>query len=112
MQQLHEPGTDALALDIGGEVGALVVYTDEDLVGCEIEVSPLDDLRCRVHTVVHRRRANGMDTYAGVFVALAAGKYRLWGQGIQPDTELRIMGGEVAEIGSLPADRSVQQRRQ
>lgn len=100
----NQRSTDALILDIGGDVGALVVYTGEDLIGSEIEVSRRDDPGRRVHTVVHRRQFNGVEICAGVFPALSAGGYLAWGLGGRPDIELTITGGEVVELHWDPTD--------
>jgi hypothetical protein len=43
-------------LDIGDDVGALVLYAPEALLGHEVELAPEVDPARRVHTVVRERR--------------------------------------------------------
>ena len=54
-------------LDIGRDIGALVVYTRPELLGREIEVSPKDNAARRTHTEVLQRNTNGRVIYAAVF---------------------------------------------
>jgi hypothetical protein len=44
--------TESAVLDIGGDIGALVLYTPEEFRGKEIEVSPTGDDGRRTHTAV------------------------------------------------------------
>ena len=57
-------------LDIGGDIGALVLYTTEELEGLEIEVSLTTDLDHRTHTQIHKRTVNGRTFWAGVYAQL------------------------------------------
>ncbi len=127
-------------LDIGGDIGALILYTDAALNGREIEVSPIDDpddrpghddgqgheqdrghehghehgpahgheLRHehdqghghghRTHTAIHERRSGGQVTYAGIYVELRAGTYRIWTDDPSLPDRVTIIGGQVAEV--------------
>jgi len=86
-------GLDGLLLDIGGDVGALIVTTDPTLEDREIEVST--SARPRVHAVVHEHRSS---IFAAVFVELPAGVYSV----LRPDggtwAEVTIAGGDVQEL--------------
>ena len=85
-------------LDVGGDVGALILYTREELLGAEIEVSPVDEPNQRTHTQVLRRSTATSSVCAGLYMALQAGTYRIWGgEASQPD-EITIEGGRVAEV--------------
>jgi hypothetical protein len=88
-------------LDVGGDIGALVLYTDARLAEAEIEISPEDDVGARVHTAIHERPttdARGRPVYAGIYPDLRAGRYRIWA----PEPGLRdrvtVRGGEIAEV--------------
>jgi hypothetical protein len=83
-------------LDIGDDIGALIVYTGEALVGREIEVSPKENAARRTHTEVLERRVNGRTAFAGVFPALPAGEYSLW-RDVLTDEDITIAGGSIAE---------------
>jgi hypothetical protein len=90
--------TGSVVLDIGDGVGALVVYTDASWWGREIEVSRAGCDTQRVHTDVLERRVNGEPVFAAVFASLAEGDYTLWRDEVEPDRQLTIRGGQVAEI--------------
>ncbi len=84
-------------LDIGDDVGALVLYTGEELRGREIEVSPKGRDAWRVHTAIRERRANGRTIFAGVYLALPADDYTIWKDATTPAGEVTVVGGAVAE---------------
>jgi hypothetical protein len=87
-----------VVLDIGGEFGALVLYTPPDLRGREVEIAPVGQDSKRVHTAVLERIVAGRTVFAAVFPRLAAGRFRLWYDNpTQPDT-VEIQAGEVAEL--------------
>ncbi len=90
--------TEQVVLDIGGEIGALILYAKEELCGSEIEVSPTGDDTRRTHTAIWERRLGGRRMFAGVYAALPAGNYNVWGSGAQPISKVTIIGGQVAEI--------------
>jgi hypothetical protein len=121
-------------LDIGGDIGALILYTDAAYNGREIEVSPIDELDQgqgdaprhehgpasaherghrhegdpghphdnqrghRTHTAIHERRSGGQVTYAGIYVELKAGTYRIWTDDPSLPDRVTIIGGQVAEV--------------
>ena len=85
-------------LDIGGDVGALVLYTDERYLDREVEISPLGDESRPVHTAIHERRVGEQVLFAGVYPELPAGMYRIWTDDPLLQDRVRIVGGEVAEV--------------
>ena len=74
----HEAGQGPTVLDIGDDVGALVLYTSLELVGAEIEISPDGEPDRRRHVAVHPRQYPGGTAYAAVYYGLEAGSYQLW----------------------------------
>ena len=86
-----------VVLDIGDDVGALVLYTPPEFRGREIEVSRVGDDAERVHTEVLERVVNGSILLAAVYPELRAGAYRIWVD--QPGLRDRftITGGTVTE---------------
>ena len=95
-QYIERVHTEDAVLDIGQNIGALVVYTKKELLGKEIEVSIKGDDTKRIHTAIHERKAhNGHSIFAGIFLALPAGDYIMW---VHPSCEVTIRGGNVAEI--------------
>jgi hypothetical protein len=89
--------TSAL-LDIGGDVGALVIYAGDDMVGEEIEICPSGDLVSRTHNVVRARRTPTGVVYAAVFPALFMGEYTLLSAELAPLRNFVVNGGFVSEI--------------
>jgi hypothetical protein len=103
-------------LDIGGDVGALILYTDAEYDEREIEVSLIDGSEHahvpglagahehghehgqRVHTAIHERRSGGQVTYAGIYPELKAGAYRIWTDDPRLPNRVTIVGGEVSEV--------------
>lgn len=90
--------SEPVVLEIGGEVGALVLYTGPELRGKEIEVSPVQEPQRRTHTAVLERHFNGKQLFAAVFAALPAGIYTLWNLEGQAVGTVAIKGGCVNEV--------------
>src|SRR5271166_2992537 len=87
--------TESVVLDIGQDVGALIIYTKAELRGREIEVSPRGSGAKRVHVEVLERRINGRPVFAAVFPGLRAGGYEIWGNSPSPSGTASIVGGEI-----------------
>jgi hypothetical protein len=89
--------TESVVLDIGEDVGALVLYTRPQLHGREIEVSPLGDCQnaARVHSAVLERSFNGRTMFVAVYPELRAGDYQVCGEGAPMVT---ISAGAVTEL--------------
>ncbi|HZS31950.1 MAG TPA: hypothetical protein VFC42_01065 [Methylomirabilota bacterium] len=88
-------------LDIGRDVGALVVHADAALLGSVIEIRPVDGggRTPRVHAEVRRR---GESALAAVICAVE-GEYELWIDGSGPERRIRIRGGAVTSERVGPA---------
>jgi hypothetical protein len=92
VEQVHHD----IVLDIGNDVGSLIVYTRENLRGLQIDVSLKGDPTAkRVHTDVLERRIAGRPVFAAVFASLPEGDYITWSD---PTYELTIVGGHIAEL--------------
>ena len=94
----HTVKGENVVLDIGGDVGALVIYTDPQLSGQEIEIRRTGDDGPKAHTEVHPRRLGDAGVHAAVFAALIAGEYDLWPPGVAGPVSVRIDGGRVTEL--------------
>jgi hypothetical protein len=92
------PGPDSesyAVLDIGGDIGALVLYGPAELRGVEIEISRAG--AARTHSLVRERRiAGGAPAYAAVYPGLAAGDYTIWRDADTPAGTVVVNGGQVA----------------
>ncbi|MBV9172962.1 MAG: phospholipase [Chloroflexi bacterium] len=87
-----------VVLDIGGDMGGLIVHTDADLRGEEIEVSPSTDPTRLTHTDVQERVFQGRTVYTAVFTPLPAGEYQVARPLERTGERIRIEGGRVTEI--------------
>lgn len=95
-EKVRDAGLDSLVLDIGGDVGALIVYATVDCVGLEIDLTPSGTSRShRVHTDIRLRQTTHGGVAAGVFPDVAAGTYTVWGLDSDPLGTAAITGGTV-----------------
>jgi hypothetical protein len=75
--------TGSVVLDVGGNVGAAIVYAPAGLEGVEVEIRAEHEPWTGTHKEVRPRHVAGGVLYAAVFDALPEGRY-----------DLRIMGGD------------------
>src|SRR6266487_1823619 len=87
--------TENAVLDIGEDIGALVIYTGQEMLGNEIEVCPKGNHTQMIHTAVLERKINGRTLFAALFLELPEGDYITL---TTPSSELKIIGGQVAEL--------------
>jgi len=88
------PGT--VVLDVGGEVGALVLFTPPGLNGREIEISRDGESGARrTHSQVRARHLAAVTEYAAVYPGLRAGRYTIWDDQDRPAATVVITGGQV-----------------
>ncbi len=85
-----------IVLDIGGDIGALILYTKASLRGYQIDVSLRGDTPTkRIHTDVLERRIGGCPVFAAVFAALPEGEYVTWSDPVEAFT---VVGGVITEV--------------
>jgi hypothetical protein len=90
-------GPGQVLLDIGGDVGALIITAPAELAGAEIEVSPARPAQARrTHALIRERRLGRADCYAAVYPALPSGEYTVWRDAHRPAGTVVISGGSVA----------------
>jgi hypothetical protein len=92
------PHPEYVVLDIGGGLGALIVYADAAMHGSEVEISPADDDSDRSHKDVLERGKGGRTAFTAVFDRLPAGAYTLWTDGVARARGVQISAGSVAEL--------------
>lgn len=90
--------TEYAVVDIGEDIGALIIYCQQRMRGRQIEVSLRGREWQRTHTDVLERQTSQRPVFAALFLALAAGDYVIWGNSPEPIGEVTICGGQVAEI--------------
>jgi hypothetical protein len=88
---------DSLVLDIGGDIGALVVHTGREMDLAEIELSPIGFDHKRFHNQVHARQLPDAVRYNAVFPHVHAGEYTVWRDATTVHGKVVIEGGQVAE---------------
>ena len=87
-----------VVLEIGDGLGALIVHTDADMHGVEVEISPSEDDSHRSHKQVLERFIGGQPAYTLVFDRLTAGTYTLWNDDVAVIREVLVRDGEIAEL--------------
>jgi hypothetical protein len=114
-------GQGAVLLDIGGDIGALVVAMPASTVGLEVEIRPLDTAPASAHThahdhghahdhahlahvaVVARPVADGQ-LPSLVFGELESGRYELFEKGCPDAVALQVtVAGGVVTTAAWPA---------
>ena len=93
----HTADGGPVVLDIGDDVGALVLRTSAELAGLEIEISPVEEPDVRQHVAVHARDLGAGVVHAAVFPGLRWGSYQLWSPDGAPAMTVSISGGRVTE---------------
>ncbi len=105
-------GQGAVVLDIGGDIGALIVSAPAELEGVEIEIRPTSPAASTsthehhhsgsghehhlLHVAVLGRPANGQILHSAVFAELTAGSYELYQRnGGAVELTVSVSGGEV-----------------
>jgi hypothetical protein len=88
--------TGSVVLDLGGDTGALIIYTGPDLHGREIEVSR--EGAGRTHSAVRERRVRDGSFHSAVYPDLTAGVYTVWWDDDTPAGEVSVHGGGIAEF--------------
>ena len=84
-----------VALDIGEQLGALVVETDARMHGSEVEIVRQQRGARRAHKQVLARYSGERRAYTLVFDALREGRYTLWLEDRRLASDVEVRGGEV-----------------
>jgi quercetin dioxygenase-like cupin family protein len=96
-EHAHGPtGPGTVVLELGADIGALILYTPADLDGAEIEISQ-DDIpgARRTHSQVRPRHLPAGTAYAAVYPGLPAGQYTIWHDENYQAATATITGGQV-----------------
>jgi len=89
------PGT--VIMELGADIGALILFTPADMDGEEIEISCDDEPGARrTHSQIRARHMPGETRYAAVYPGLPAGRYTLWRDGHSPAAAVTVTGGQVS----------------
>jgi hypothetical protein len=94
----HRPHTEHVVLEIGSDLGALIVYTDPALLHTEIEISPAGEDERRSHKDVLERVVGARSLYAAVFDRLPQGTYTLWHDDTARTRDAAVGQETIAEV--------------
>lgn len=100
-EQNHGPSAvGSVVLNLGGDVGALIVQADRHLLNVEIEISPVDDDgrpdgTHRTHSMVRERQTAPHPRFEAVYPDLQAGRYTIWHDATTPAAIVTIIGGQI-----------------
>jgi len=86
----------SVVLDIGGDIGALIIHTGPEQDGLEIEVSPLGEDQQRTHAAVRPRELVDRTVYCALITPLTAGGYTVWRD---PDTAAGTVSVPAGGVG-------------
>lgn len=100
MAEHHDTGvrTEHVVLDIGGDIGALVLLTGPELLNAEIEMTPKGSHDGHFHNQVHQREFNGHSVFAAVYPQIKAGEYDIWKDESTVAGSVAIVGGQVTTV--------------
>jgi hypothetical protein len=90
-------GQGPVAVEVGADVGTLLLWASAELEGAELEISAWGDDTRRRHVAVLARRLPGGTVYAAVYPGLPAGRYRLWDVQGRPAMTVDVAAGRVTE---------------
>lgn len=97
----HNPhaGQGPVTLELGDGLGAVVLRVPPDMVGEEIEVSPVGCDGRRHHVeVLPRRTPGGSIVFAAVYPGLREGGWTLWRADGTPALVVEVADGVVSEV--------------
>jgi hypothetical protein len=100
---IEEPGVrphpEHVVLDIGGEIGALVIHADHELHDLQIEICRSGQERGkREHQHILERPIGGQTMYAAVFGGLPEGSYTLLTNDTIRERGVRVHGATVTTL--------------
>jgi hypothetical protein len=90
----------SVILDLGADIGALIIEADKSLLGVEIEISPVPQAEettvpVRTHSMVRERLTHPHPTYDAVYPDLKQGSYTIWSGPQTPQATVEITGGRI-----------------
>ncbi len=97
-EPVARPHPEPVVLDIGGDIGALIVYAEPDLYDTPIELSPAGADDERFHQHVLARPIAGKTMYAAVFDKVTQGTYTIWLHREARIRDFEITGATVSEV--------------
>ena len=98
-EPVARPHPEHVVLDIGGEIGALIVHADHDQHDLQIEICRSgEEAGKREHQHILERPIGGRTMYAAVFGGLREGSYTLLTHDAVRQTGVMIRGAHVTTV--------------
>ncbi len=90
----------SVVLDLGDDIGALILDAPAELNGREIEISrTAGGTGARhAHSLVRERITAAGVSYAAVYVSVPAGDYTIWRDDDSPAGTVTVLGGQIAHF--------------
>jgi hypothetical protein len=88
----------SVLMEVGGDIGALVLYTERALDGSEIDLFAAGSDRPFVHSAVRARHLVDGTLHAAVYPGVPAGDYVIAAHGSVGPIPVTIAGGRVTEV--------------
>jgi hypothetical protein len=90
-------GAGTVVLELGGDIGVLVLHAPAELHGREIEISRSTPAGPHTtHALVRERHTSSGVSFAAVYPGVPAGEYTVWRDAGTPAGTVTIVGGEVS----------------
>lgn len=87
----------SVVLELGGDIGVLVLLAPAELHGREIEISSSAPGNPHTtHALVRERHTTSGISFAAVYPGVPAGEYTVWRDADTPAGTVTIAGGEVS----------------
>lgn len=97
-EHIHGPSPAAsVVLNLGGDIGALIIEAAPAHLGREIEISPAAG-GPRTHSMVRERLTVPDPRYDAVYPDLAAGQYTIWDDAQTPAATVAVVGGQITRF--------------
>jgi hypothetical protein len=97
--------SEAVVLDIGEDLGALIVHTDAGMLGVEVEISATGQHDRRSHKDVLEREIDGCPAYTAVFDKVHEGSYTLWVDDVARARNVAVTGASIVELDWREAEQ-------
>jgi hypothetical protein len=92
-------GAGAVVLELGGDIGVLVLHAPAELHGTEIEISMSAPHGAhRTHSLVRERHTSSGVGFAAVYPGVPAGEYTIWQDPETPAGTVTVTGGQVTSF--------------
>jgi hypothetical protein len=90
-------GAGTVLLELGADVGALILHVPAELNGQEVEIGRAGEPAApRTHAQVRERLTGGGAGYSALYPGLTAGAYTVWRDAVTAAVTVTVTGGQIA----------------